>query len=211
MRVFSRPGRRQRFDDLKQQLVMERQMTSLLERAILSVGPHLVRDRSNWVGCWMDTGYRVTADEGDIEAVRAITDAGQLIWMVRHPDKRFAYHADAHDPFAAMAQARKAWAARREIKSRWDEVRALRRDVVAGRRKLTVHIEDARDAGLCELGIRGFLTSLGQGARVRMPGRVLALLSYMEPQAAYALWAAHERGDRAVALEDYLTGLHPAE
>lgn len=208
---FLRLRRAQRVDQLKQLVVMDRQMTSLMDRAFLSVGPHLVRDQSNWVGCWMDTGYRVGADTGDIEAVRAVTDAGQLIWMVRHPDKTFGYHADANDPFAAMAQARCAWARRREIKSRWAEVKALRREVIAGRRKLVVHIDDARDAGLCDLGIRGFLRALGQGARVQMPGRVLAVLSYFEKQAAYALWAAHVRtSDASFAQNDQL-GLHPAE
>ena len=211
MTNFLRPRRAQRVDQLKQMLVMDRQMTSLIDRAFLSVGPHLVRDTSNWVGCWMDTGYRVRADAGDIEAVRAITDAGQLIWMVRHPEKTFAYHADATDPFAAMVQAKQAWAKRREIKSRWTEVKALRREVMAGRRKLVVHVEDARDAGLCDLGIRGFLRALGQGDRVRMPGRMLAGLSYFEKQAAYALWAAHVRtSDVAVAGRNQM-GLHPAE
>ena len=180
-------------------------MTSLVDKVFLSEGPHLERDRSNWVGCWLDHGYRVLDDAGQVQAVRGITDRGQLIWMVLHPGKRFGYHADARDPHAAIAQARDAWARRRMIKSRWDEVVALRRAVVAGRIKVLVHIEDARDAGLCELGIRGFMRAIGMGERVRMSGRALALASYMEPQAAYALFAAHLRcrsqplGDAAMA------------
>ena len=168
-------------------------MTSLIDRAFLSEGPHLVRDRSNWVGCWLDTGNRVLSDIDDVEAVRGITDHGQLIWMILHPNKRFGYHAGAKDPVAAIEQARAAWRARRAIKSRWPEVLQLRRDVLAGRKSFVVHIDDARDAGLCDLGIRGFMRALGFGNRVRLSARTLAALSYVDPQAAYALFQAYQR------------------
>jgi len=178
---------------LKQRLILQRQMTSLIDRAFLSEGAHFLFDKTNWVRCWIDLGYEVRGDDG-LKAYRAITEAGQLFWMVYHPNKKHAYHATADDPVAAIEEAIAAWYARKQVRQNWRAVKDLRRDLLTFRRaNFTVHRIDAYQAGLCRIGVDGFMRRLGFGALQSLPARRLALLSLIDEQAAFAIYGAHLR------------------
>jgi len=178
---------------LKEKLAMSRQMTSLMERAFLSEGPHLRRCRKNWVNAWIDDGHRIEGDDPKVHVLRGITDEGQLVWMVHHADKRDAYHAMSKDPVAAMDEAAIANRRRRAIKARWSEVEDLRRNVLARRLRYRVTLDDAEAAGLCRLGAQGFLRRLGCADVTEVSALWLSLASMIDDRASFALFAAAER------------------
>ncbi|UWQ23109.1 hypothetical protein [Jannaschia sp. W003] len=180
-------------ETLKARLIAARPDLSLVEQEILSDGPHLERNTDNWVRSWVDRDHVVTHRSGRVTATRAITDSGLLIWMVQLQGNRFAFHADREGVDDAFRQASEARRARKAIAARWDEYRALRRRIFLGDRKLRITVDDARRAGLCELGIQGFLHRFGLGGRADFPGRLLAVLSYLDRQVGYAVYAGHTR------------------
>lgn len=113
--------------------------------------------------------------------------------MVQQQGNRFAFHADRDSAEDAFKQASEARRARKAIASRWPEIAKLRRRILTGRTRLTVSVDDARRAGLCELGIQGFLHRVGLGGRTQFSGKLLAVLSFMDRQVAYATFAAYQR------------------
>ena len=100
---------------------------------------------------------------------------------------------------AAFAEADAARVRRRAIGRRWAEIARLRRDVLLCRRRFFTTVGDAREAGLCELGIRGFLARFGLARRGGAPAFVLALVSFVDRQPGYAMFAAHLRLEREAA------------
>ncbi len=161
--------------------------------AIISPTGRLIRNTDNWVRVWMDEGQKVRDEPNRCTATRAITDDGQLIWMVHVDGKRFAYHADGHTAADAFSQAAEARARRRAVSRCSAELRRLRRKILLGRIKVRPTVADARQAGLCELGITGFLARSRLGERADYPGYFLALMSLVDRQIAYPLLTAHAR------------------
>ncbi|MBM2576347.1 hypothetical protein JQC91_08510 [Jannaschia sp. Os4] len=186
-------ARRLPVETLKAKLLAERPGLSALDREALLGSAALERNTDNWVRSWIDTEHVVTHRSKRVVATRAITDSGLLIWMVRLQGNRFAFHSDREGVDDAFRQASEARRARKAIASRWDEYRALRRRIFLGGRRLTITVDDARRAGLCELGIQGFLHRVGLGGRTHFPGRLLAALSYVDRQVGYAVFAGHLR------------------
>lgn len=142
---------------------------------------------------WLDTGHIVRGDCGKITATRGIDLDGQFVWFVRHPEKRHGYHSQEDDPFRAIKQAEAAWAARRAVRKNWPEVKALAQDLIWGRARLDVRIEDAYASPLCALGIKWFLRHLGLGGSQRVSGRLAALLMQFEPQLGFVIYEAQAR------------------
>ena len=198
-------ARRPRAAELVRRLTAERERTARLPGATVTGTPRIVRDRANWVRCLVDRDQVVERGLDGATARRAITDEGRLIWMVQARGRRHAYHAIAADAEAAFAEADEARERRRQIGRRRAEIRRLRRDVLLGRRRYFTTIDDARVAGLCELGIRGFLARIGHSRRGGASAFVLALASFLDRQPGYAMFAAHLRLEReraSAALDD---------
>lgn len=151
------------------------------------------RNTDNWVRTWVDMEHRVEDNGSECIAYRAITDAGQLIWMVERPGRKYAYHADAARPEDAFRQASRARQNRRDLSRQWNSVKVLRRQVMLGSVCLTASLDDARNAGLCELGIQGFLSRIGCGGATHVSGRVLMLISYFDRQVSYPVFNAYLR------------------
>lgn len=171
-------------------LARERQMMSLMEKEMIPLVEPFARKRENWVPMWVDLGNRVVCDTGAAVALRAITDRGELLWFVRQTGQRLGYHAQDDDPVAAMASAQAARAARRAVRGRWDEVRRLRDDVLRGKHRFEVHINDAYASPLCRLGVDGFMRRLGMGRVQRVPCRMAAAMTYVDEQVGFVLWQA---------------------
>ena len=140
----------------KQLLANQRQMTSLIEKEILSQGADFVYYKTDWVPLYYDTGYCVTSDCGTIKAFRAATLTGKLLWLVFHPKKAHGYHALDTDPVAAIDRAQTVWSRRTYVRQNWAEVESTAHDLVTGRKKFEIRMEDAEASPLCILGIEGF-------------------------------------------------------
>lgn len=177
-------------DELKMQLLAQRPDHPVLAPASEAT---LVRSTDNWVRTWIDPENTVTHRSGRIVASRAITQSGLLIWMVQQKGNRFAFHADRDTAEEAFKQASQARRARKAIASRWPEIVKLRHRILMGRTRLTVSVDDARRAGLCELGVQGFLHRIGLGGRTEFSGKLLAMLSFMDRHVTYAMFAAYQR------------------
>ncbi|MEM1101083.1 MAG: hypothetical protein AAGH73_06085, partial [Pseudomonadota bacterium] len=171
-----------------------------------SLSDTLVYDASNWVRCWYDPRHRVADPVDGTTALRAISRDGELFWLVFHRVKQHPFHADTEQARDAIEMARVHWARRRTMRARMRELYALRRAVIKGQKRGTILVEDAAAAGLCRMGTEAFLRRTGlvifaqsDGAgragalHVRVPARLLALLSYFEPQAALCLLTAFDR------------------
>lgn len=175
---------------LRTALAKERQMTSLIDQDILSASGAIVLHRENWVTMWVDTGNAVFSDCGTMMAERGITEGGRKLWLVSRDGKAKAYHATAEDPFTAFEQADAARAKRRLVRSRWNIVKQLARDLMFGRRAFDVVIADAEASPLCAVGIQAFLSRIGLGGVTRVSGRVAALMMVIEPQVGFVIYEA---------------------
>lgn len=174
-------------------LAKERQMTSLIEKEIISAGADFVFDKTNWVPLYFDRNYAVTSDCGKMTAYRAVTTKGQLLWLVFTPAKSHGYHALCADPVAAMEEAQRAWARRRAVRQDWASVERSARDLIFGRQKFDIRLEDAQASPLCTLGIEGFLAAIGMSRVKRISGRMAGLLMKIEPQMGFVIYEAMQR------------------
>lgn len=147
----------------------------------------------NWVRMWVDLRPAGKSDCGKIIALRGVSWDGQALWLIRHADKRFGYHATAPTPQAAIAEATAAWAERRRVRRHWPTVRRIARDLALGRRRMEVRLEDAHASALCTVGIEAFLRRIGLGRYDRVSGRMAAMMMLLEPQVGFVILAAHER------------------
>lgn len=171
-------------------LAQQRSMTSLMEMEIASAGPDMVFTKTDWVPLYYDRGHAVTAERGRITAFRALTLKGQFLWMVFVQDKVRGYHAMTDDPFDAIELAKASWAHRRAVRQEWDLVEATARDLLTGRQRFDVRIEDLHASPLCHLGCEGFRRAIGFGRVNRMPGWLAALAMKIEPQVGFVIHAA---------------------
>lgn len=178
---------------LQNTLINTRQMTSLIERDLALATTDVKRETVNWVPMWVDWNHTVRSDCNTATAMRAISDRGELLWYVRHDTKKHGYHALHHDPFDAIAEAMEAWRKRRLVRKQWADVRRLSQDLLMGRKKLTVTLEDAEESALCTLGIKWFRETLHISHKTTLSGRTAAALMKVEPQMGFVIYEAAQR------------------
>lgn len=193
-------------------LAKERQMTSLIDKEIAANSDDMVFSKADWVPLYYDLGQKVTSDCGKIFAYRALTLKGQKLWLVFGTGKSHGYHATCADPFVAIERAQLTWAHRRAVKQDWDRVEAMARDLIWGRARFDIRVEDLKASPLCTLGIEGFRSAIGLSRVTRISGRTAALLMKVEPQMGFVLHAAMERhAGRPAACTAYASeGFSPA-
>ncbi len=201
--MFTKMRRAQRKEHLHAILSKDVDRLAKHPNAVAVIGGGLVRNTDDWVRVWIDEGLVFRDETTNSSAHRAISDEGRLLWMIKGDGKRFAYHATAPTPEEAFEEAANATARRRSIAKRWPEVRALRRDILLLRDRVRPTREDARHAGLCEMGVDGFLRRTGLGNRQDYPGYILAIASLFDRQIAYPLFAAHVRQQLEFELTVY--------
>lgn len=173
---------------------MQRPMTSLLERDILTVSNELVYDYQNWVAAFVDREHKVSFDGGLTTAYRAISISdGVLFWLVTRVDKKFAYHSEKLDPMDAVLDAEAAWIGRKAVRRQWHKVEELARDLLLGRQKFDVRVDDAMRSPLCGMGIREFMRRNRMQNVKQVSGRVAALLMKIDPQVGFAINQAFHR------------------
>ena len=86
-------------------LVKARQMTSLMDQELALATGDIKRETVNWIPMWVDWGNSVRSDCATANAIRSITDHGELLWYVRHDTKKHGFHSSKEDPFDAIAEA----------------------------------------------------------------------------------------------------------
>ncbi len=190
---------------LKEVLAMQRIPASLAD-CLAKVESSAIRKSSeNWVVMWWDEGHAVSVDGGMTTAYRGIDTQGRLMWLVRHREKRHGYHSLAEGAHAALEEAEAAWEARRAVRAEWYIVEKVASDLLTGRRRFDVTLEDAHNSPLCSIGIESFLKRLRMPGRTRMSGRMAALLMKIEPQMGYVIHQAYLRteGRRGIVAPLY--------
>lgn len=188
-------------------LAQQRRMTSLMDMEIASAGPDMVFTKADWVPLYFDRGHGVTSDCGKITAFRALTLKGHFLWMVFAHDKARGYHASTQDPHDAIDMAKASWAHRRAVRQEWDLVERTARDLMLGRQRFDVRIEDLHASPLCHLGGEGFRRAIGCGRVNRMPGWLAALAMKIEPQMGFVIHAAIQRNAAAQGGEARAEGI----
>ena len=161
----------------------------------------MIRNTDDWVKVWVDPAQTIRDEAGKATAQRAITDEGVIIWMVLRDNRKKAFHANANTPEDAFKMARNAVERRRLVATNWSDLRDLRTAVLTCKTRLRPTREDATQAGLCDLGVQGFLNRFGLGHRQECAGYLLALASFFDRQIAYPLWVAHIRTKREPVQE----------
>lgn len=177
----------------RQLLAKQRQMTSLIDKDIIAQGDDLVFDRTDWIPLYFDRGYEVRSDCGTARAYRAATLDQRLLWLVFTDGKDRGFHSLASDPVQAIADAQDAWARRRDIRRDWFLVEKTAKNLLTGRAKFSVRIEDAHASPLCSMGIEGFLGALKLGRIQSVSGRIAALMMQIEPQVGFVIYQAMQR------------------
>lgn len=177
----------------KRLLAQQRQMTSLIDKEIISSGGEFIFDKTDWVPLYYDTGYDVRSECGTATAYRAATLDGHLLWLVFTPAKRRGYHATSHDPVQAIADAKASWARRSMVRKEWDGVEHSARALRKFQGDFDIRIEDAQASPLCSLGIEGFMRSIGIGRVQRIPGWLAGWLMKLEPQMGFVIFEAMQR------------------
>lgn len=203
-----KPWRRSRLPEsiLKRQLLAERPGAS--GRALNpSFGmDELCLIRSDWVSTWVDPmNWHVDPDTGKT-ATRAIKLDGRLLWLVRNPAYRRAYHARAVLPQEAIREADFAWSRRAEMRERKAEMLRIVRDLRKLRTRYRVTVEDAYASPLCSDGVDGFLQTLRLDRFRSFPGWLIAWLFALDRQVGFVLWEAHQRYLREQDAIDLVVG-----
>lgn len=183
-----------RTNKLRQKLAMQRPMTSLVERDFLTHSKDIVFERESWVDAFIDYGHTVSFDMGRTTALRGVIVRGdRLFWLVRRKNKRFGYHSTLDDPLAAVEEAEAAWQHRKRVREQWSLIEDLARDLIAGRKKFRVTIEDAYASPLCSTGIESFMHSVRMSGIRETSGRVAACLMKIDPQVGFVIYEAYMR------------------
>ncbi len=113
-----------------------------------------------------------------------------MLWLVFSTGKSRGYHSEAACPFDAFEEARAALDQRRAIKSRWNDVTSLARNLRQGRMRFDILIEDSLTSPLCSMGTRHFLRTVGLAGITRISGFKLAWLMLLEPQLGFVIHQA---------------------
>ena len=186
-----------RSQQLRQKLALQRPMTSLLDRELLAISDDIVEERENWIRAFVDYGHAIQCPNGQATALRALdTSDGSLFWLVRRDGKLHGFHSQAVGPYDAIDEAHAAWQRRRQVKKDWAFVERLMRDVLVGRIQINVRIEDAYNSPLCGMGVDAFLTRMRLGHVRQIPGRMAAILMWIDPQVGFVLHEAYSRSMR---------------
>lgn len=196
---------------LRLKLAMDRQMTSLIDREMASTSVSIVREREDWVDAFVDYDHVVSFDGGETRAYRAVSvSEGTLFWLVRRNGKTKGYHSDCSDPLAAVEQAQEAWRNRKLIRGDWDAVEQLARDLLLGRKRLRVRIQDAYSSPLCGMGMSAFMRRMRISGVTEVSGWLAAILMRIEPQVGFVIYQAHLRVTQDRKPSEGLT-LHSAK
>ncbi len=179
--------------DARLTLAKQRRMTSLLDKEIAAESADMTFSKTDWVPLYFDRGNKVISDCGQIWAFRALTLKGEFLWLVFANDKVRGYHALTADPHTAIDLAKASWAHRRAVRRDWDIVERAARELLLGRLRFDVRIEDLHASPLCHLGGEGFRRAIGMGRINRMPGWLAALAMKIEPQMGFVIHAALQR------------------
>jgi len=163
--TFLTKSKKARAKDLRLELISTRPEFPEDFQAINKAANLCERNTDDWVRVWIDPGHEFRDEQTSATARRAITDEGQLIWMVLVDGKRFAFHASAQKVHDAFVQATEAAENRRAIARQWRKVKQLRRNILLLKTRVRPTMDDARKSGLCDLGIQGFLRRTGLGKR----------------------------------------------
>lgn len=177
----------------KARLAVERKLLSAEFTGLQPTAGDIQRHSESWVRMWVDMSYAVFSDCGDMYARRGLTDDGQMIWLVKHIQRRLAFHAVGHDPALAFRRAEDAWRRCDEMRARSGEARRLIRDLILGRERFDVTVADAAESPLSAVEVRGFLSRMGLSRRQRISGRLAALFALIEPQVGMIILIAHQR------------------
>ena len=201
---------RQDAHPLKLRLVGLRPMTSLVEKELALATGAIKRETVNWVPMWVDWDHSHRSEAASATAFRAITDIGELLWYVRHDTKKHGFHAIASTPLEAIDAATQAWEHRRRVRRDWARIDAMRKDLLWGRRKLRVTVQDAYDSALCTLGIQWFLRRMRLAHVDGVSGRTAAMLMKIEPQLGFVIHQALERETATTPVSQDLVAVAPA-
>lgn len=187
--IVARPALERR---LRLKLAMDRQMTSLIEREIASISSSIVREREDGFDAYVDYDHIVSFDGGETRAYRAVSvSEGTLFWLVRRSGKTKGYYSDCTDPLIAIERAEAAWRNRLLIRKNRDAVDRLARDILLGRRRLRVRLQDAYSSPLCEMGVSAFFRRMRISGVTEIPGWLAAIFMRIEPQVGFVIHQAH--------------------
>ena len=192
---------------LLRKLVAERQFVSLMEKEFAIATQDFTFSRDDWVPMWVDNGNTVISDDGTCKALRGITTSGQLVWLVFRDGKSRGFHSTQADPFAAIAEAKRTWQRRKDVRRDWGTVRRVSRALLTGRMRFDVRMEDAEASPLCTLGIEGFLRGIGLPQARRIPGWSAAALLLVDDQIGFVIYEAYLRHQSEGAFLEDDTGL----
>ncbi|MEM6891371.1 MAG: hypothetical protein AAF636_25070 [Pseudomonadota bacterium] len=186
---------------LRLKLAMQRQDTSLLDREIAAASGEIVQEREDWVDAFVDYSHVISLDKGKTRAIRAVAmHDGTLFWLVRKTGKARGFHSDRPDPLAAIEQAEAAWRARKLVRRNWEAVQELARDLLLGRRRFRVRLEDAHASPLCSMGIAAFMRRMCISQITETPGWFAAVLMRIDPQVGFVIHQAYLRETRSTEL-----------
>ncbi|TNF22825.1 MAG: hypothetical protein EP318_02640 [Rhodobacteraceae bacterium] len=183
----------------KARLAVERKLLSEDFPGLRPLNGDIVRHSESWVRMWVDNSWAVRSRCGRMYARRGMTDDGQLIWLVRHVDRKLAYHTVGHTPDMAFRRAQEGWQRCDAMKAHRREARGLIRDLLLGRARFDVSVVDAAEAPLSPVEVRGFLARMKIDRKYRISGRMAALMALIEPQMGLIIWIAHQRRARRPA------------
>lgn len=162
-------------------------------RSLDTVPDRLEFDRSDWVAAWVDPRNGATSACGTVQACRAISVEGRLLWLVRKSGLNRAYHSREPQADAAIADAEHAWQRRRDQQVLKPRVRAIVADLRRLRVRHRILIDDAYRSPLCDEGIDAFLRALCISGFRSYPGWLVGWLFTIDRQVGFVLWEAHLR------------------
>lgn len=91
-------------------LAAERATLSAAEIEAHAAAGRFVFDTASGVSLWYDPSHVVGSPCGRLRAIRAISEAGDLVWFCTSDDQRYPLAVLDETPHTALAIARNAWA-----------------------------------------------------------------------------------------------------
>lgn len=181
-------------------LVMQCKMQPHLNRDIAADSDEIVLEDEDWVKALVNYSHAVSTDGGRTCAFRALDmHSGSLFWLVRKEGKSRGYHSDKPSPLAAIAQAETAWLERKRIRTNWQSVEELARDLLLGRKRLRVRLEDAYESPLCTMGIKAFMRRMRLSGVTQISGRTASILMWIDPQVGFVIHQANLRAHQTMS------------
>lgn len=183
-----------RHGQFREKLAMERPMSLFCEREIAAASNDIMLERENWIEALVDYGHAINVPGIEATAYRSLhTLDGTLFWLVRRSGKMDGYHAEAFDPRDAIEEASTAWKLRKRVRRNWSDVERLSRDLILGRKRITVRIDDAYASPLCTMGVNAFMRRFGLMHVRVLSGWLAAILMRIDSQVGFVIHQAHLR------------------